>query len=301
MFERFTRQARKVVLLAQEEARYFKHNYVGTEHLLLGLLREEDGIAGRTLRSLGVGLEAARRQVEGIVGYGDEEPGNQMPFTPRSIRATELALREALLLGHNYIGTEHLLLGLLGEDEGVAARVLSNLGVEPDAVRNEVVRQLDGAGGRSNQLRAGETAARASRSERWVREALRGALERNEGPTAFGVNDYEAHIKGLGARVRCGATAEERAEVRDMNLDLTYSYRAVSEDHPGSTADHAALAEAAVKAIEEREFVVPETAVRLVGERIIEAFPMVLVLSVSATLAGPGRAEGLSVSIEFRA
>ncbi|MDN5696987.1 MAG: NDP-hexose 4-ketoreductase, partial [Rubrobacter sp.] len=147
MFERFTERARKVVVLAQEEARHFNHNYIGTEHLLLGLLREDEGVAARALTSLGVSLDEVREQVESIVGYGEEGSGGQAPFTPRSKKVLELALREALQLGHNYIGTEHILLGLVRESEGVAARVLSNLDVDPDKVRREVVRMLGGGRG----------------------------------------------------------------------------------------------------------------------------------------------------------
>ncbi len=153
MFERFTERARKVVVLAQEEARHFNHNYIGTEHLLLGLLREDEGVAAQTLNALGVTLDEVREQVESIVGYGEEGTGGQAPFTPRSKKVLELALREALQLGHNYIGTEHILLGLVRESEGVAARVLSNLDVDPDKVRREVVRRL--GGGRGQRARGG--------------------------------------------------------------------------------------------------------------------------------------------------
>ncbi len=149
MFERFTERARKVVVLAQDEARHFNHNYIGTEHLLLGLLREDEGVAAQALSSLNVALDEVREQVESIVGYGEEGTGAQAPFTPRSKKVLELALREALQLGHNYIGTEHILLGLVRESEGVAARVLSNLDVDPDKVRREVVRRLGGGRGRS--------------------------------------------------------------------------------------------------------------------------------------------------------
>src|SRR5919202_1138059 len=163
MFERFTERARKVVVLAQEEARHFNHNYIGTEHLLLGLLREDEGVAARALSSLNVALDEVREQVESIVGYGEEGTGGQAPFTPRSKKVLELALREALQLGHNYIGTEHILLGLVRESEGVAARVLSNLGVDPDKVRREVVRML--GGGRSQRGR-GEASGRGVEAKR---------------------------------------------------------------------------------------------------------------------------------------
>src|ERR671926_405806 len=163
MFERFTERARKVVVLAQDEARHFNHNYIGTEHLLLGLLREDEGVAAQALYSLNVALDEVREQVESIVGYGEEGTGAQAPFTPRSKKVLELALREALQLGHNYIGTEHILLGLVRESEGVAARVLSNLDVDPDKVRREVVRMLGGGRGRS---RGGEAAGRGVEAKR---------------------------------------------------------------------------------------------------------------------------------------
>ena len=124
MFERFTERARQVVVLAQDEARALKHNYIGTEHILLGLLREEEGLAARVLESLDITVEEVRAQVARIVGQGDEVTTGQIPFTPRAKKVLELALREALSLGHNYIGTEHILLGLVRENEGVAARIL---------------------------------------------------------------------------------------------------------------------------------------------------------------------------------
>ncbi|HEU4494959.1 MAG TPA: ATP-dependent Clp protease ATP-binding subunit, partial [Rubrobacteraceae bacterium] len=164
MFERFTERARKVVVLAQEEARHFNHNYIGTEHLLLGLLREDEGVAARALASLNVTLDEVREQVESIVGYGEEGTGAQAPFTPRSKKVLELALREALQLGHNYIGTEHILLGLVRESEGVAARVLSNLDIDPDKVRREVVRMLGGGRGRSRS--GGEAGGRGVEAKR---------------------------------------------------------------------------------------------------------------------------------------
>jgi len=144
MFDRFTEEARKGVGLAQEEALRLGHDYIGTEHLLLGLLREEECVAAWALGSLNVTLDEAREQVENIVGYGEEGTGGQMPFTSRSKKVLELALREALQLGHNYIGTEHILIGLMWEGEGVAVRVLSNLGVRRDRVRQEVVGMIGG-------------------------------------------------------------------------------------------------------------------------------------------------------------
>jgi ATP-dependent Clp protease ATP-binding subunit ClpC len=142
VFERFTDRARRTVVFAQEEARMLNHNYIGTEHILLGLLREDEGVAARALTTLGVSLEAVRRDVGEIVGRGSEAPRGHIPFTPRAKKVLELSLREALQLGHNYIGTEHILLGLIREGEGVAAQVLQKLGADLDRVRQTVVQLL---------------------------------------------------------------------------------------------------------------------------------------------------------------
>mgnify|MGYP005843701227 FL=1 len=158
MFERFTERARQVVVLAQEEARALKHNYIGTEHLLLGLLREEEGVAARVLDALDVSVEEVRAAVVRIVGSGEESPQGQIPFTPRAKKVLELALREALSLGHNYIGTEHILLGLVREDEGVAARILLDLDAESEKIRNEVMRTLSGPGRRAQPGEGGKRA-----------------------------------------------------------------------------------------------------------------------------------------------
>jgi ATP-dependent Clp protease ATP-binding subunit ClpC len=155
MFERFTERARQVVVLAQEEARTLKHNYIGTEHILLGLLREEEGLAARVLESLDITVERVRAQVVRIVGSGEEVTSGQIPFTPRAKKVLELALREALSLGHNYIGTEHILLGLVRENEGVAARILLDFDADSEKIRNEVIRMLSGPGGRRQQGSSG--------------------------------------------------------------------------------------------------------------------------------------------------
>ena len=158
MFERFTERARQVVVLAQEEARTLKHNYIGTEHILLGLLREEEGLAARVLDSLDITVEDVRANVARIVGQGEEVTTGQIPFTPRAKKVLELALREALSLGHNYIGTEHILLGLVRENEGVAARILLDFDADAEKIRNEIIRMLSGPGRRSQ---SGGTAAGA--------------------------------------------------------------------------------------------------------------------------------------------
>jgi len=144
MFERFTERARRVVVLAQEEARMLNHDYVGTEHILLGLLHEGEGVAAGALESLGIRLDATRAAVEGIIGRGQEAPSRHIPFTPRAKKVLELSLREALQLGHDYIGTEHILLGLIREGDGVAAQVLTNAGVDLNRARQRVIGLLHG-------------------------------------------------------------------------------------------------------------------------------------------------------------
>ena len=156
MFERFTDRARRVVILAQEEARLLNHNYIGTEHILLGLIHEHEGVAAKALESLDISLESVRGQVEEIIGQGAKPPDGHIPFTPRAKRVLELSLREALQLGHNYIGTEHILLGLIREGEGVAARVLVKLGADLARVREQVVHLLATLGEVSSSASGGE-------------------------------------------------------------------------------------------------------------------------------------------------
>ncbi len=144
MFERFTDRARRVVVLAQEEARRLNHDYIGTEHVLLGLIHEGEGVAAKALESLDVSLEAVRSEVEAIIGRGPDIPTGHIPFTPRAKKVLELSLREALQLGHNYIGTEHIVLGLIREGEGVGAQVLTKLGATLGKVREEVIGLLSG-------------------------------------------------------------------------------------------------------------------------------------------------------------
>jgi Clp amino terminal domain, pathogenicity island component/UvrB/uvrC motif len=144
MFERFTDRARRVVARAQEEARMLNHNYIGTEHILLGLIHEGDGVGAKALESLGISLQAVRAQVEEIIGQGQQAPSGHIPFTPRAKKVMELTLREALQLGHNYIGTEHILLGLIREGDGVAAQVLVKLGADLNRVTQQVIILLHG-------------------------------------------------------------------------------------------------------------------------------------------------------------
>jgi ATP-dependent Clp protease ATP-binding subunit ClpC len=155
VFERFTDRARRVVVLAQEEARLLNHNYIGTEHILLGLIHEGEGVAAKALESLGISLEKVRQQVEEIIGAGQSPPSGHIPFTPRAKKVLELSLREALQLGHNYIGTEHILLGLIREGEGVAAQVLVKLGADLGRVRQQVIQLLSGYSGSKEAAAAG--------------------------------------------------------------------------------------------------------------------------------------------------
>ena len=161
MFERFTDRARRVVVLAQEEARLLNHNYIGTEHILLGLIHEGEGVAAKALESLGISLEAVRNQVQEIIGQGGSSPSGHIPFTPRAKKVLELSLREALQLGHNYIGTEHILLGLIREGEGVAAQVLVKLGADLSRVRQQVIKLLSGYGGPGGEQSSGSSRERA--------------------------------------------------------------------------------------------------------------------------------------------
>src|SRR6476620_38075 len=182
MFERFTDRSRRAIVLAQEEARMLDHNYIGTEHILLGLIRESDGCAARALESLEISLGAVRQQVEEIIGRGQEAPSGHVPFTPRAKKVLALSLRESLQLGHNYIGTEHSLLGLLREGDGVAAQVLVRLGADLNRVRQQVIQLLHGYQGKEPAGAAGTAGAEAAPStalvlDQFGRNLTQGARE----------------------------------------------------------------------------------------------------------------------------
>lgn len=173
MYERFTERARQVIVLAQEEARALRHNYIGTEHLLLGLVREDEGIGARVLAARGIEVEGVRTAVHRILKAGKEASPNPIPFTPRAKKTCELSLREALSLGHNYIGTEHILLGLVRENEGVGARILLDCGVDEETIRNDVIRMLSSPGSRQRRERVGPTLPHAPRSPARIGPILR--------------------------------------------------------------------------------------------------------------------------------
>jgi ATP-dependent Clp protease ATP-binding subunit ClpA len=177
MFERFTDRARRVVVLAQEEARMLNHDSMGTEHILLGLIHEGEGVAAKVLESLGITLQAVRQQVEEIIGRGQQAPSGSIPFTPRSKKVLKLALREALQLGHSYIGTEHILLGLIREGEGVAAQVLVGLGADLNRVRHQVIKLLHGSQG-EDEPGAVRVVRRSGQAGRRKRKLLSQLLDR---------------------------------------------------------------------------------------------------------------------------
>jgi ATP-dependent Clp protease ATP-binding subunit ClpC len=226
MFERFTDRARRVVVLAQEEARALDHGYIGTEHLLLGLIHEGEGVAAKVLTALGINLDAVRDGVKTVIGRGQHPPAGHIPFTPRAKKVLELSLRESTQLGHNYIGTEHILLGLVREGEGVAAQVLVNLGADLSRVRQQVIQLLHGGAGEGASWRARQTARagviddvvarletldqRLAAIERWVglapdvheidqeiaqvRRDKEAAIDAQDFETAAALRDTEKHL-----------------------------------------------------------------------------------------------------------
>ena len=202
MFERFTDAARRVVVLAQEEARMLNHNYIGTEHILLGLIHEGEGVAARALEALDISLEAVRRNVEAIVGEGRGAPAGHIPFTPRAKKVLELALREALQLGHNYIGTEHILLGLIREGEGVAAQALQTLGADLSRVRQTVIQLLSGYTGGAAEATWGGTVFQEVGAE--IHAPMRAAVLAEDFPTC----------------PTCGAALSETLAVKPLEVTI---------------------------------------------------------------------------------
>jgi len=259
MFERFTDRARRVVVLAQEEARMLNHAHIGTEHLLLGLVHEGQGVAARALEALGISLETVRREVEETIGHGERPPSGHIPFTPRAKKVLELSLRESTELGHAYIGTEHILLGLLREGEGVAAQVLVKMGTDLDQVRQKVIELLHGRSGerpppgrRLSARAAGDLPGlldaldqRLEAVERWVgmrpdlrdldegiarvRRDKEAAIEAQDFQTAAALRDQERELlAGRDAREKghaagpplAGETARLRAELERLHAIL---------------------------------------------------------------------------------
>jgi ATP-dependent Clp protease ATP-binding subunit ClpA len=256
MFEWFTDRARRVVVLAQAEARTLNHNYIGTEHILLGLIREGEGVAAKALESLGISLESVRQQVEEIIGQGQQAPSGHIPFTARAKKVLELALREALQLGHNYIGTEHILLGLIREGEGVAAQVLVRLGADLNRVRQQVIQLLA-----DPHIEEPET----THPELWPRPAG-GSERRLLAALHARVTAIESRLPGIEQRVSTGPDTgeldrqidqansereaaadaqnyEQAATLRDRGKQLLAEKAARQEEWSGAHPDLASLAE----------------------------------------------------------
>jgi hypothetical protein len=247
MFERFTDRARRAVVLAQEEARMLDHGYIGTEHLLLGLVHLGEGVAAKALESMGIGLEVVREQVEEIIGRGHHTDGGHIPFTPRAKRVLELSLRESSQLGHTYIGTEHILLGLVREGDGVAAQVLVKLGADLDRVRQQVIRELHGHIEKSKPLRVVRDVrprvedvlariesmdGRLAAIEQWV--GMGGGVTGPDAELAQLRRDKEAAIDSQ--------DFETAAALRDKEKRLLDD-QASSETAPAGTAGRSSLAE----------------------------------------------------------
>ena len=205
MFERFTDRARRVVVLAQEEARMLNHNYIGTEHILLGLIKEGEGVAAKGLEALGISLDGVRSQVEEIIGQGQQAPSGHIPFTPRAKKVLELSLREALQLGHNYIGTEHILLGLIREGDGVAAQVLVKLGADLNRVRQQVIQLLSGYQGKEPVASGGPAEGQPSTSlvlDQFGRNLTQAAREAKLDPVIGRESEIERVMQILSRRTK---------------------------------------------------------------------------------------------------
>jgi len=236
MFERFTDRARRVVVFAQEEARMLNHNYIGTEHLLVGLLREDGGVAAKGLESLGITVDAVRQQVEEIIGIGDQEPSGHVPFTPRAKKVLELSLREALQLGHDHIGTEHILLGLIREGDGVAAQVLVRLGADLNQVRQQVIQRLHGFEGEDEPggMRAAQRPGLPGRIDAIERRLS--ILEQRVG-TRLDLRELDQEI----ARVRRDKEAAIEAQDFENSVALGDRERQLADDRTARQREWAAL------------------------------------------------------------
>ena len=252
MFERFTDRARRVVVLAQEEARMLGHNYIGTEHLLLGLIHEGEGVAAKALESLGISLEAVRQQVQEVIGQGQQAPSGHIPFTPRAKTVLELTSREARQLGHNYIGTEHILLGLIREGEGVAAQVLVKLGADLNRVRQQVIQLLHGYQGKE------PASSGATPGGRWggrvppdvparvtALESRLSAIEQRvgTGPTPGDLDEQIAQVRRDKEAAIDAQDFEQAGSLRDRESQLLAGQTARQQQWQAAHPDLASLAE----------------------------------------------------------
>ena len=252
MFERFTDQARRVVVLAQDEARLLNHNHIGTEHILLGLIHEGEGLAAQGLLSLGIELDSVRSEVVGTIGPGQRSPDVHIPFTPRAKTVLELSLREALALGHNYIGTEHLLLGLVREGDGVGAQVLEKLDVDLSKVRQTIIQLL------SVDVRE---------------EPVRASVAPEGKGSVVAMPDDSITLRGLRVRAHHGVMEQERAEGQTFVLDVTAHLdlsAAGTTDELSSTLDYGTLAEAIHRRVSGERWNLIERVAERVAELVLE-------------------------------
>jgi hypothetical protein len=252
MFERFTDRARRVVVLAQEEARMLNHNHIGTEHILLGLIHEGQGVAASALQFLGISLEAVRQQVEQIIGRGDQAPSGHIPFTPRAKKVLELSLRESQMLGHDYIGTEHILLGLIREGEGVAPQVLVRLGADLNRVRQQVIALLPGhqgkepasatdapGGPRRGRVPPGAVSAGAA-----VESRLSAVEQRvGTGPVTAGLDEQIAQLRRAKESAIDSQDFEQARSLRERERQLLADKAARQQQWEAAHPDLASLAE----------------------------------------------------------
>jgi hypothetical protein len=244
MFERFTDRARRVVVLAQEEARMLNHKYIGTEHLLLGLIHEGQGVAAKALESLGIRLEAVRQQVEEIIGQGEQAPSGHIPFTPRAKKVLELSLRESQQLDHDYIGTEHILLGLIREGEGVAAQVLVRLGADLNRARQQVIELLQGHRGEEPASR-GNAPGWPKRSKAATLESRLSAIEQRVGraPDTADLDDQIAQVRRDKESAIDSQDFEQAGSLRDQERQLLADKTARQEQWEATHPDLASLTE----------------------------------------------------------
>ncbi|MEX1207793.1 MAG: ATP-dependent Clp protease ATP-binding subunit [Acidimicrobiia bacterium] len=306
MFERFTDRARRVVVLAQEEARLLNHNYIGTEHILLGLIHEGEGVAARALESLGISLESVRSQVVEIIGQGAQAPSGHIPFTPRAKKVLELSLREALQLGHNYIGTEHILLGLIREGEGVAAQVLQKLGAELHKVRQTVIQLLSGSqsdepsssessgpSGRSGRGGGSEGAGGSTVLDQFGRNLTQYARERKLDPVIGRQREIERVMQILSRRTKNNPVLIGEPGVGKTAIVEGLAQRIVAGDVPGTlTGKHLYTLDLGALVAGSRYRGDFEERLKKVLKEIRTRGDIILFIDEIHTLVGAGAAEG---------
>ncbi|MDB9484828.1 Clp protease N-terminal domain-containing protein, partial [Dolichospermum circinale CS-537/05] len=291
MFERFTEKAIKVIMLAQEEARRLGHNFVGTEQILLGLIGEGTGVAAKVLKSMGVNLKDARIEVEKIIGRGSGFVAVEIPFTPRAKRVLELSLEEARQLGHNYIGTEHLLLGLIREGEGVAARVLENLGVDLTKVRTQVIRML----GETAEVTPGGPSSRTKTPtlDEFGSNLTQMAIDNKLDPVVGRAKEIERVIQILGRRTKNNPVLIGEPGVGKTAIAEGLASRIASKDIPDILEDKRVVTldiGLLVAGTKYRgEF---EERLKKIMDEIRSAGNVILVIDEVHTLIGAGAAEG---------